>query len=1220
MGALERVAAEQQQGGAGGALARVAGQAAPSAPAGGALARVAAMEGVTSGATSEAYPPVPRPAVPLIQRPELPPAVRDAMRVATDATAAVRFGAGLDTELRGNQDAKERALASTVTPIPEQGTLEALGTGISNIPGNFVKLVKGFGMIPAHAAQVGLEALGKLPARAVDPSGSAQAAPRVAVWSDPATGEPRRQEIAPDAPPSVFRMLDRVGASWEETPPAEPGVLEQLALTGPTPGEFAGEMARDIGRTASVVQRGEIAERGLWSVGIPGTDYGIAPRASLEKFAERPVEWGLDVSGMAALPGVAVRGAGNAAMRLGARLERMGATDAGPALARGGVAAQEFANTTLQNLHPTVAARALARKVTPEPILEQLDAGRIANDVAQRAKNRSIAVRMLAEKDIGDAMRPLEKADEATIARQQMAAEVLPPVNRSQLETSRLVAEREGRALPSAVAASDPAEIAYRDAAAKIAAHMDKLESEMKGAGYLQGPEAASREIAPLVQNITGKRIPDPSWTDVMVAEENARLAKVSPELGQYATVGEHAAAEARVRATMDAWNKAKLPDAPDWQARYFPRFPTSEKPSLRSILGEFYPSMSKRPAKQPIQKRYTGLSYLLEQDPANVREALVRHNAQVRRIIDSNRIIDDLLAAKKPDGTPLLREIKLDHMGRPLDANGNPAPLKKFHRAWSPEANLRLWRGQIDMGEEVLAELEAGGQVNQALLQGFKQALAAHGDDITKAITGVRKNDRFYEMPDSVARVVERQFGETHPWLRVADQAQDAWKQAVLAYSPRWYLNNMVGNLAMNLVAGGQPFRRIGADEAAVLPEVINAQGIGQDVRMRNTGGARTSPIGAAMEQIGRTAPIQTAGRTTQWLIDHGNDLVDRHFRADIYLRMGRQQARNDLVKRTGRAFFDSREILKEMADIKADPRRLNPLLESMDRVYPNLTRMSPVERAFFRRVFPFWAWYREIARITLALPRTSPVRAQLAQRVGAYFDTIDDREFEQEFGVSKKELDRSTEAFVGRDAEGRALMAGTRGPNPYLESWSIGTQSLNPMARFAAEEAMGGRQSVLGSSVPFRTKTETEAYEKGDNGELVPRKGPRAGWGLRAARAAFGPLMRNAEDLAQLDTEGVITRRYDDVTPFSNYARREAGQPVEPTEVFNYTRRKPAGKVAASDALLNFLGAGVRRLEVEEEAETRRKMKRQAATTLSRVPELQPRLREELAAPAGP
>ena len=67
-------------------------------------------------------------------------------------------------------------------------------------------------------------------------------------------------------------------------------------------------------------------------------------------------------------------------------------------------------------------------------------------------------------------------------------------------------------------------------------------------------------------------------------------------------------------------------------------------------MVKEFFPTRGERaPGKLPIQRRFTGMSVLAEADLADVAQQLTRHNAQVRRIVDSAAIIDELREAYSP-------------------------------------------------------------------------------------------------------------------------------------------------------------------------------------------------------------------------------------------------------------------------------------------------------------------------------------------------------------------------------------------------------------------------------------------------------------------------------------------------------------------------------------------------------------------------------------------
>lgn len=223
------------------------------------------------------------------------------------------------------------------------------------------------------------------------------------------------------------------------------------------------------------------------------------------------------------------------------------------------------------------------------------------------------------------------------------------------------------------------------------------------------------------------------------------------------------------------------------------------------------------------------------------------------------------------------------------------------------------------------------------------------------------------YMIPKNVQRaLMKSQADFRHGVFGTMARVLSPWKMLVLTFSPTWYLNNIVGNAAMQLAEGvslgdwakawksyrqsetafgprgGLPFQDIpGVTGASILSDLAHDAGTIVDYR------------GGIKQILKSERPVKGLFYAVR-RIGRANEVVDEIARAAVY-HHGR---------RTG------------LSDVAAAQRSFDALVDYND--------LSPFERHVVKSVVPFYAWQKGILKVTARLGRDHPITAGLAIQLG--------------------------------------------------------------------------------------------------------------------------------------------------------------------------------------------------------------------------------------------
>lgn len=176
-----------------------------------------------------------------------------------------------------------------------------------------------------------------------------------------------------------------------------------------------------------------------------------------------------------------------------------------------------------------------------------------------------------------------------------------------------------------------------------------------------------------------------------------------------------------------------------------------------------------------------------------------------------------------------------MQRLGKPIKAGGKaddgfviaPPFLEKYVAGGLPNA-MDLLRQR--MTEAVTNAQRSGGDRALAMKGAIKQThsdLMARANDLKDELAQVTADPKSYsvQIPKQVAYLMQKSmFGPRGIW-RFYDNVLNTWRDAILTFMPRYYINNLLGNAVLLMFAGHTPMNKVGAMKVSDLPgEAMNS------------------------------------------------------------------------------------------------------------------------------------------------------------------------------------------------------------------------------------------------------------------------------------------------------------------------------------------------------------------------------------------------------------
>lgn len=475
----------------------------------------------------------------------------------------------------------------------------------------------------------------------------------------------------------------------------------------------------------------------------------------------------------------------------------------------------------------------------------------------------------------------------------------------------------------------------------------------------------------------------------------------------------------------------------------YYPHISISKNPYSSYLLrGSRLEQMTEQGATPKARKLWMG--HLMEEGRYivdNPMDAYARTASEVARHQEFTRYIEEI---KQKFGRRIAnrKELALWNHGQ-----------NKGEVLWNPDGAKMV----VDLRAQILAE------THEHLVEGMTldDAVAAALDNMLPKIVenALRSADgEVWAIPKHVADKVAQQSKWAFGWqVRMFwDGPINLWKSAVLSYSPRWIINNLLGNMVFTALRDPRAFKHILGQLTHKGREYMR-YALGDEALFETEAGffhkltQRTTHFGGAEEAapnlVGKVRatqefagfkPIRRLGEWTRAFNTH----VEQAFRRGVMLSQLERQA----MSQWGRGFFGSYKLLEKIAREGADPGMLRKAISEVDKTLGNYTMLSPVERNIIRRfIAPFYPFYRHVAKFVARMPLEHPLKTKVLQAI----DNID----EEMTGAVPEWLQGAVQ--VGSLA-GDALFLNLKNANPletFTSAPTMGVTVLNPLLKIGLE-----------------------------------------------------------------------------------------------------------------------------------------------------------------------
>jgi hypothetical protein len=375
---------------------------------------------------------------------------------------------------------------------------------------------------------------------------------------------------------------------------------------------------------------------------------------------------------------------------------------------------------------------------------------------------------------------------------------------------------------------------------------------------------------------------------------------------------------------------------------------------------------------------------------------------------------------------------------------------------------------------------IEAGDELDDLVLANKLRKAVAHSQDEVADLldrvnrqVGLTKNGvELWAVPKVVMNRIE---ASVSPRLgmktRLAwDTPLQTWRALVLQGSPRWVINNVIGNFIFLKMQGGRlsdVLRQMNPRYRAKLDLVIGkqqlpavTQGLVDSLPTTHLGIAAETKVGRAYTAIGQSGPVRMSRALVGEPMKRLNNAIEDAFRRASYLTAAERTAVQAGVKQAARRFWTSKNSLDTVARVGIDEKLAMKAIDEMNYFMNDYSFLTPFGRQIMRRfLVPFWSFYRHVGKLLLTFPVTHPARAQV---LGWLTQTAE--EMSQEFGPMPEWATGAVPLGPGNEP-GETRFLSTAGPNPFsgFARQFNAASMLAPPWKVLIEQSMG-RSTLTG------------------------------------------------------------------------------------------------------------------------------------------------------------
>jgi hypothetical protein len=385
-----------------------------------------------------------------------------------------------------------------------------------------------------------------------------------------------------------------------------------------------------------------------------------------------------------------------------------------------------------------------------------------------------------------------------------------------------------------------------------------------------------------------------------------------------------------------------------------------------------------------------------------------------------------------------------------------------------------------------------------------------AMNETMDTMLKNARTGDQFWAVPDRLVSDFNRNISRAMSWkVRFYyDAPMNVWKSMVLAFSPRWLVNNTFGNIIFSLIkdpaAITELVRRKDAQYRKTLEYVFEGQlpeGVERGLfasatqRVTNYGfGEVVAPKTANVYKTLRGQPSELAlrvpekyqplmsiysrlargtGRTSTRMRDI-NTAIEDAFRASVFTSSVRRQITGQSLGGFSRD-MQMLEKLQTLGPESIRPSVIQNGIADLNSTLGDYANLTSLERNVVRRfILPFYPFYRHSVKFLLRLPIDHPYKAATLLMLGR-LDAEMTKDF-PEYLLGTVGIGTWSDQMIGLRTKNlnplNMLGAGqslTQGLSPLMQSavamgWGVNTLTGEPLTdRDVMEDFAGNKVRVI-------------------------------------------------------------------------------------------------------------------------------------------------------------
>jgi hypothetical protein len=494
-------------------------------------------------------------------------------------------------------------------------------------------------------------------------------------------------------------------------------------------------------------------------------------------------------------------------------------------------------------------------------------------------------------------------------------------------------------------------------------------------------------------------------------------------------------------------------------------------------------------------------------------------------------------------------------------------------HKILAPDGYLSYYRGKVDFQKEIIKQME-----NTTFDEAVGNVIAQLRFS-TKEYLGVSKNKVVYLVPKEMLGELESfatpVFGsqKVQDVIRlVVDKPTQVWKDSVLAASPRWAKNNVMGDIIFNTFEGVGPlsysraFRTVYKD--CIPDELLRASFANVMKYNPKLGKTANTAIGRYVQAFLDTKVVAGVAFAKD-LLYALNTMLEQPFVRALYIHLARPKAitmlKQQKVART------EANILAKMRVIKNDPVLVGPLVNKVHETLPVFNLLGNFERKYIRRFVPFANWYKFMLKYGATLPSKHPFKLIGARGLGALTEEHREGVYKDYFPFMAREIENGgiPSRFdhmwpIGQRGEKMAKFFNVRGMNPFTTIEDFVNLDLVNMASpiiTVPVEQMTGR-AIFGN----------RKFESGEAGITVTHKGLE----YKEFAKVRPPLVDHI--LSQLPQYTLLKKW---LVPAKQW---DSGSILNPDPILNPDTGEYVYPIESMEKILNMLGIDQKTLDIQK------------------------------------